>query len=137
MQDSRLISLLSRLGSSKLEKLDINMPNDVISMDIKMSNESDNSCKVTFEEVSSFYFVNEEGKMLSKVELDNTSLNSIGYYKDGVGEFIYYDLTKDEISDEDVSYPNFAIDMKDTSIYIEAKSIKINDKKFKVGYPSI
>jgi len=137
MRDSRLISLLSRLGSSRLEKLDIDMPGDIISMDIQGVNDSEDKYKVTFEEVSSFYFINEEGKLIKTLELDHTQLNSIGYYKDGVGEFIYYDEKKDEITDEDVSYPNFAIEMKDTSIFIEAKSIRINDKRFRVGYPNI
>ncbi len=137
MEYSKLIPLLNTLGSSKLEKIYINIPKEVISMDIKPENDLGSKYSVIFEEVNSFYFVNEDGKIVNKPPLDSSHLNSIGYYQNGVGEFVCIDSESDEITDEDVSFPNFAIEMINSAMFIEARSIKINDKKYKVGYPKI
>lgn len=136
MDYNKLLPLLNKLGSSKLEKIYINIPKEVISMDIKTKNDLDNIYNIIFEEVNSFYFVNEEGKILNNLPLDSSYLNSIGYYQNGVGEFICVDSQNDEIRDEDVSLPNFAIEMLNSAMFIEARSIKINDKTYRVGYPN-
>ncbi|MDK2919353.1 MAG: hypothetical protein PWQ37_2086 [Candidatus Petromonas sp.] len=138
MTDSKLELLLHSLNQSSIEKMDINILKDIISMDIKTKqNSPNNKFKVVFEEVFSFYIVNEEGDLVKKPCFDYTHLNSIGYYKNGVGEFVNIDVSEDELSPEDVSLPNFAVELLNSSMFIEARSIKINDKKFKVGYPDI
>lgn len=138
MNSSKLEHILRGLGKSKIEKLYINLFKDIITVDIKAQDKDTiNDFKVVFEEVFSFYFINEEGVLVQKPYIDSTNLNSIGYYKDGVGEFANAEAIDSELRDEDVSLPNFALDLPNSSMYIEAKSIKINDKKFKVGYPDI
>lgn len=139
MNTSKLKPLLSNLSQSVIKKMNINIPEDMISIYIKK--EDSNSCdeyKVVFEEVFSFYFVNEDGNLVKKPYFDCTKLNSIEYYENGVGEFANADISDiEELRDEDISLPNFALELKNSSMFIEARSIKINDKKFKVGYPSI
>jgi len=139
MASSKLEPLLTSMSQSTIKSMNINVPGEVISLDIKKENlDSSSEYSIVFEEVFSFYYVNEEGTIVEKPYIDSTKLSSIGYYKDGVGEFINTDVENDEdLSENDISLPNFAIEMLNSSIFIEARSIKINDKKFKVGYPSI
>ena len=137
MSESKLTPLLETLKQSVIEKFDISIPKDKISMDIKMNNNCNDKVKIIFEEVFSFYFINEKDDLVRKSCLDYTKLHSIGYYKDGVGEFANLDCPEDEITEEDISLPNFALELLNSSMFIEARSIKINDKKFRVGYPSI
>ena len=137
MSDSKLMPLLDSLQQSIIEKFDINIPKEKISIHIKNNDASDDKIKIIFEEVFSFYFINENGDLNIKPCFDYTKLNSIGYYENGVGEFANLDCPDDEITEKDISLPNFALELFDSSIFIEARSIKINDKKFRVGYPSI
>lgn len=85
MESSKLHSLLSGLSLSKLERLEINMPKEVISMDIKKEDTAYDKYEVVFEEVNSFYFINEEGIILKDLPIEKSQLNSIGYYSNGVG----------------------------------------------------
>ncbi|SKC83678.1 hypothetical protein SAMN02194393_03971 [Maledivibacter halophilus] len=137
MVETKLGPILNSLKESTIEKLDINVPKDKISIDVKVHRNTTDKVKIVFEEVFSFYFINEENNMSKKSCFDYTKLNSIGFYENGVGEFASFDCPDDEITEKDVSLPNFALDLLDSSIFIEARSIKINDKNFRVGYPSI
>lgn len=137
MSDSKLIPLLDSLRQSIIERFDINIPKEKISIHIKASDSSANDIKVIFEEVFSFYFINERGSLSTRPCFDYTKLNSIGYYENGVGEFANLDCPEEEITEQDISLPNFALELLNSSMFIEARSIKINDKKFRVGYPSI
>lgn len=139
MSSSKLEPLLDSLRHSIIKKMDINVPEDIISIDIQKQNtDSCDEYKLVFEEVFSFYFVNEDGNLVKKSYFDCTKLNSIGYYKDGVGEFANIDVSDtEELKAEDISLPNFALELINSSMFIEARSIKINDKRFRVGYPSI
>jgi len=137
LSESRLTPILDSLRQSIIEKFDMNIPKDKISIHIKTSNKSTDKVKITFEEVFSFYFINENGNLTTKSCFDCTKLNSIGYYENGVGEFANLDCPDDEITEKDISLPNFALEFLNSSMFIEARSIEINDKKFRVGYPSI
>ncbi len=137
MSKSKLMPLLDSLQQSIIEKFDIDIPKEKISIHIKNNTDSDDKVKIIFEEVFSFYFINEIEDLSIKPCFDYTQLNSIGYYENGVGEFANLDCPDDEITEKDISLPNFALELFDSSIFIEARSIKIDDKKFKVGYPSI
>lgn len=134
LSESKLTPLLDGLKQSIIEKFDINIPKDKISIHMKTNNKSDYKVKITFEEVFSFYFINEDESLSTK---NCTKLNSIGYYENGVGEFANLDYEDDEITEKDISLPNFALEFLNSSMFIEARSIEINDKKFRVGYPSI
>lgn len=137
MSLTKLGPILNSLKQSTIEKFDINVPKDKISLDVKINKNATDKVKIVFEEVFSFYFINEEDNISEKSCFDYTKLNSIGYYENGVGEFASFDCPDDDITEMDVSLPNFALDLLDSSIFIEARSIKINDKNFRVGYPSI
>ncbi|WP_432662245.1 hypothetical protein R9X47_17100 [Wukongibacter baidiensis] len=137
MTESKLSPLLDSLRQSIIEKFDINIPKEKISIHIKANDSSAHDIKLIFEEVFSFYFINEKGNLSTSPCFDYTKLNSIGYYENGVGEFANLDCPEDEITEKDISLPNFALELLNSSMFIEARSIKINDKKFRVGYPSI
>jgi len=137
LSESKLTPILDSLKQSVIEKFDINIPKEKISIHIKANDSSVDDVKVTFEEVFSFYFINEKENLSARPCFDYTKLNSIGYYENGVGEFANLDCPKDEITEKDISLPNFALELFNSSMFIEARSIKINDKKFRVGYPCI
>ncbi|WP_432406324.1 YxiG family protein [Wukongibacter sp. M2B1] len=137
MSESKLTPLLDSLRQSIIEKFDINISKEKISIHIRANDSAVDEVKVTFEEVFSFYFINEKGNLSTRSCFDYTKLNSIGYYENGVGEFANLDCPEDEITEKDISLPNFALELLNSSMFIEARSIKINDKKFRVGYPSI
>ncbi len=138
MLKSNLENILSFIGPSTIEKMSIDIPKDKISIDITTtSNTRDNKYKLVFEEVFSFYYVNSNGSLEKSPLVNSTQLNSIIYYKDGIGEFINIDRPIEELTDEDIALPNFALELLDSSMFIEARSIRINDKRFRVGYPSI
>ncbi|MCT4565655.1 MAG: hypothetical protein N4A68_15265 [Maledivibacter sp.] len=137
LSQTKLQPLLNSLKQSTIEKFDINVPKEKISIDIKPNSNSDDKVKITFEEVFSFYFINDEGNLSQKSCFDYTKLNSIGYYENGLGEFANFNCPDDEITEKDIALPNFALELIDSCIFIEARSIKIDDKNFRVGYPSI
>lgn len=137
LSQTKLEPLLNSLRQSTIEKFNINVPKEKISIDIKTNSNPDDKVKIVFEEVFSFYFINEKGHLSQKSCFDYTKLNSIGYYENGIGEFANFDCPDDEITEKDISLPNFALELIDSSMFIEARSIKIDDKNFRVGYPSI
>lgn len=134
---TKLEPLLDSLRQSTIEKFDISIPKEKIAIDIQTDSELYDKVKIVFEEVFSFYFINEQGNLSHSPCFDYTKLNSIGYYENGVGEFANLDCPDDEITEKDISLPNFALELISSSMFIEARSIKINDQKFRVGYPSI
>ncbi|MCG8540541.1 MAG: hypothetical protein MJA82_11470 [Clostridia bacterium] len=137
MTVSKLTPLLDSLSQSTIKKFDINIPKDKISIHVKDSSNSDNNVEIIFEEVFSFYFINENEVLSKKPHFNSTKLNSIGYYEKGIGEFANFDCSDEEIDEKDISAPNFALELLDSSMFIEARSIKIDDKRFRVGYPNI
>ncbi|SHK17003.1 YxiG family protein [Paramaledivibacter caminithermalis] len=133
---TRLKPLLNSLKQSTIERFDINVPREKIVIDIKTNSDPNDKVKIVFEEVFSFYFINKQDDLKIKSCFDYTKLNSIGYYENGIGEFTSLNNSDDEITERDISLPNFALELIDSSIFIEARSIRINDKNFRVGYPS-
>jgi len=125
----RLKNILKELGCSKLNNLHIDVSNEMITLDIA-GEDSLGSHRVVFEGVNSFCFLNGEK---DQYDINGEILVPIGYCEEGLGEFIYID--EEEDLEDYVTYPNFAVNTSDSTILIEAETIKINDKKFKLKGP--
>jgi len=136
MNQTKLIPLLSQMESLAINKMNINMRKDTITLKLKTLQEKRDDIDITFEGVSAFYYIDENKQVHYDWELKATNINSITYYSDGIGEFAAIEVIDGiETGPFAVSYPNFVLEMMDKTLFIEAQSVKINDKKFKMGYP--
>ncbi len=136
MNQTKLIPLLSQMESLAINKMNINMRKDTITLKLKTLQEKRDDIDITFEGVSAFYYIDENKQVHYDWDLKATNINSITYYSDGIGEFAAIEVIDGiETGPFAVSYPNFVLEMMDKTLFIEAQSVKINDKKFKMGYP--
>ena len=136
MNQTKLIPLLNMVESLSINKMNINMRADTISLKLIKLQEKNEEIEIIFEGVSAFYYIDENKNIHYDWDIQSTNLNSITYYSDGIGEFQALEVINGvEVEPFAVSYPNFVLEMMDKSLFIEAKSVKINDKKFKTGYP--
>lgn len=127
---TKLIPLLNDFGLSNINQLQFDISDDAIKINIQPAN-ANTPVEVIFEEVSAFYFI--DGKK-AFTNVQGSNLNSIMYYETGFGEFA---SSTDDLDDEvpNVSIPNFALDLVDSSLYIEAKKINIGGQVFDVSKP--
>lgn len=127
---TKLLPLLDDFGLSNINQLQFDINDDAIKINIQKSS-NDLPIEVIFEEVTAFYFIDGNNDM-NRVSANN--LNSIVYYETGFGEFA--SASEDVESDEpNISIPNFALDLVDSSLYIEAKKINIGGQVFDVSRP--
>lgn len=116
-----LNKVLIEKGKGKIENLYFNFTGDTISF--KLKNKSQETTEIIFGKVDSFFFIESENNI---EELED--INSISYYSSGFGEFSKAEYAYDE--SPVMSVPNFALDFKNSSIFIEAKSIFIDGKEY-------
>lgn len=136
MNQTKLVPLLSKMESLAINKMNINMRQDTITLRLKPLHEKRDEIEITFEGVTAFYYLDENKQVHYDWDLKATNLKSITYYSDGIGEFAAIEVVNGiEVGPFAVSYPNFVLEMMDKTLFIEAKAIKINDKKFKMGFP--
>lgn len=121
MNLKELDKVLFEKGKGQVQNLDFNFDHDTISFELK--NEYHEVTEIIFEKVNSFFFIESDNAI---EEMEN--INSISYYGSGFGEFSKAEYAYDE--SPKMSIPNFALDLNSSSIFIEAKSIFINGKKF-------
>jgi len=104
-----------------------------------LHNKNENITEISFEGVMSFFYVDSErdAHISNQAKETTEELKSIQYYKDGIGEFMSVNpraiehLDEDEVAFRDmVSIPNFALEMKDSSIFIEAERITIDGNTY-------
>ncbi|MBM7561224.1 YxiG family protein [Fusibacter tunisiensis] len=84
--------------------------------------------EIIFEDVKAFYYIDHDLK--NELDISNENLNIISYDDLGFGEFATVKTNSDE--DIFVSIPNFAVNLNDSSLYIDAHKIRINNKAFSV-----
>jgi hypothetical protein len=132
MIPSELNPWLGQLDASKIEALQINLENKKISF--KLTPTAVDHVDLEFDGVNAFYYIDDSDTTVtadSKKEL----IHSIAYHKAGFGEFASVkslpEMSLDEVPIE-VSIPNFAISLNDSSMYIEAASVNINGNRFEV-----
>jgi len=127
----RLDPLLDNLKQITLNTLAIDVLDDKISLDLKKQKEK--SLSIKFDGVSSFFFIDESKNTENDRTLSNININSIAYYEDGLGEFSTLEEDYGEFGIKMVTIPNFAVEMKDSSLFIEADYIEIDGERFDVS----
>lgn len=128
----KLDPILDDLRQITLNTLAINVLDDKISLDLVKKQHSE-SLTINFDGVSSFFFIDESKATEHDRTLANTNINSIAYYEDGLGEFSTLEEDYGEYGIKTVTIPNFAVEMKDSSLFIEADFIEINGERFDVS----
>lgn len=122
---------LDTLDSSKIEDLRIDLEDNKISFQLAPSMNS--GVSLEFEGVSAFYYIDGSDTALT-ADHRQDRIHSISYHKGGFGEFASVRPFEDHSYNGpiEISIPNFAISLDDSSMYIEAKSININGNQFDV-----
>lgn len=119
--------ILDSYSKGKIDSININMDLDIISVAISTNNSSD-ATEIIFEDVKAFYYIDHD--MPTDLRVSNENLNAISYDTYGFGEF---SAVNAEAEDEMfVSVPNFAVNVNDSSLFIDAHKIRINDQEFRV-----
>ena len=123
---------LDTLDRSRIDALKIDLTDKKIFF--KLAPQDKDAVEVKFEGVNAFYYIDDSDTTLSADQM-NDMIRSISYHKAGFGEFAsvkaYENLTP-EASPIEISVPNFAISLDESSMYIEAQSVNINGNQFEV-----
>jgi len=128
----KLDPLLDNLKQITLNTLSIDVLDDKISLDLKKKQKTTESLSIKFDGVSSFFFIDESKDTENDRTLANIDVNSIAYYEEGLGEFSTLEEDYGEFGIKMVTIPNFAVEMKDSSLFIEADYIEIDGERFDV-----
>ena len=119
--------LLNNYSRGKIDSINFDMDLDKISVAISANNSLD-AAEIIFEDVKAFYYIDHD--MPTEIHLSDDNLNTISYDTYGFGEFSAASpQTEDELF---VSIPNFAVNINDSSLFIDAHKIRINDQAFRV-----
>ncbi|MDN5351220.1 MAG: hypothetical protein PWQ12_136 [Clostridiales bacterium] len=121
---SHVYPLLDQYAKGKIDTINFDMDVDTISLAISAKDHED-PVEIIFEEVKSFYYVDHDLK--SGINLSNENLNVVSYDTYGFGEFSAAGEENPRIS-----IPNFAVNINDSSLYIDADKIRINNQAFYV-----
>lgn len=135
--ESELQKKLNELWAGIIEYFQINILKNTISFSIEViENGQKNKYNLIFNRVSSYYFVHDSGEqrynILDPEEGDYLELTSIDYYKDGLD--IKMKSLTEEWAKQYYSNANFVLEIWNSMLFIEAKSVAINEKIFEVGY---
>lgn len=127
----KLETQLNELKIHTIKNYEINNDNDILTITIK--NYNNKELIIRFKDVKSYSFQNFDSSSNS-LELKSISpkLDFITYYKHGFAHISEIDsFTFEELK---TSIPNFAINLIDASIYIDANIIEINGENFQINY---
>lgn len=132
MQD--LKKQLNKLWAGSIERINFDFLRGSISLKVKViENNNTNFYEVFFHEVSSHYYLRNNGDsrfiFYELEDGDYLELTSIDYYESGIGN-IAIKSHSDEWVNEYHSSANFALEIWSSMLFIEAKSIIINDVKY-------
>lgn len=119
--------VLDVYSKGKIDSVNINMDYDIISVAVQ-NKENPEPVEITFEDVRAFYYIDHD--IHSKLDINSDTLNAIVYDTTGFGEFTAVHREMDE--EHFVAIPNFAVSLKDSSLYIDAERIRILDKSYRV-----
>lgn len=121
--------ILDCYAKGRIDAISFDMDFDKISIDI-MKHDLTENAQIVFEEVKAFYYIDHDLK--TDLELSDENLNVISYDTLGFGEFTAVDIREDE--NIFVSVPNFAVNINNSSLYIDAHRVRINDKEYYVKF---
>lgn len=137
MNQTKLIPFLDTMGSARIDGLNINLKQETITIRLRHTQKkASEPIEITFEEVSSFYYLDEHHQTHPVPEAVTGGLSTVSFYSEGFGQFAAIEVVDGiEKPPFSVSYPNFIVTMMDRSLLIEARSVKINGQAYRVGYP--
>ena len=96
--------------------------------------------ELIFEEVSSYFFLNNEGNNRIEIypyeEGDYLELTAIHYIKEGIGDIVIKSQ-QEEWTRNLYASANFVLEIWSSYLFIEAKSVLVNGKKFYVATEDI
>lgn len=135
--ENKLQNKLNELWSGIIKYYQINILDNTINFNIEViENGQSNKYDLVFNKVSSYYFVHNREEQRHSItdpdEGDYLELTSIEYYKNGL-DIKMKSLTEDW-SKQYYSNANFILEIWNSMLFIEAKSVAINEKVFEVGY---
>ncbi|MGG3675515.1 hypothetical protein ABEU95_02085 [Heyndrickxia faecalis] len=134
---NRLFDLLNEMWAAIIESYEFDILKNTISFELKtIDNGYENKYKVVFEGVTAWYFVENTGEERLNIkadveEGDYLELTSIDFYMGGIGEIKPSSIKEDWVN-QYYSNANFALEIWDALLLIEAKSIIINGNKYPV-----
>ena len=119
--------LLDYYAKGKINSVNIDTDSDVISVAV-MNNEASTEGEIIFKDVKAFYYIDHDTP--SEIPFASDNLNTISYDLYGFGEFSAVNPKSEE--EIFVSIPNFAVNINDSSLFIDASKISINNQEFRV-----
>jgi len=131
-----LTEVLDNINNKTVNKMQFEMENEKVVFNLNPS--EDDLSEIAFEGVLSFFYVDSERDHHAINEQnDNEKIKSIQYYRDGIGEFMSINpkAVEEALREEQpignlVSIPNFALEMRESSIFIEAEKIVIDGQSY-------
>ncbi|HKZ53979.1 MAG TPA: hypothetical protein VJ123_00750 [Anaerolineales bacterium] len=135
MEPELLADSLNRLWDGTIEEFDIDLCSHIISMLISVNYGGEESPhKVVFENVASFYYVAEDGTFrFDSPTWERAELTEI-VFADGTDSIRHTSKQSRKVPEYTTS-ANFVLGIWSSVLFIEAKSITIDGKRFEVGYP--
>jgi len=135
----QLKAYLDDLWANVIDEMNIDVLNHRIAFTTKaIDNGKLTNYHLTFEEVSSFYFVEGTGEeRFNLLEPDKDSyleLTSIEYHPKGIGLISVKSKTEEWVN-KYISNSNFSIEIWNSMLFVEAKRLTINGQSFDIGYP--
>ncbi|QHZ45959.1 YxiG family protein [Bacillus sp. NSP9.1] len=136
--ETRLVTLLNEMWAAVIEKYEFDMLKNSISFELKtIDNGLEAKHKMIFKGVSAWYFIEDSGEdrfnTIDETEdQDYLELTSIDFYKNGIGQIKPSSIEEDWVN-QYYSNANFALEIWDALLLVEAKSIIINGNKYEVN----
>lgn len=119
--------ILDAYAKGKIDSVNFDMDFDTISVAISQRDQIE-PVEIIFEDVKAFYYIDHDLK--NELPINHEQLNVIAYDLYGFGEFSAVNATN--LDEAFVSIPNFAVNLNDSSLYIDAPKIRINNKEYNV-----
>ncbi|MGG5255344.1 YxiG family protein [Neobacillus sp. SM06] len=127
--------LLNNLWGATIESIDFQLISDKISLMLTINdNEIITKNKLEFCEISSYYYLKDTAEdrfNLEEIEkIDYLELTSIDYYPEGIGMIKI--IGEKEWIDQYYSNANFALEIWNSLLFIEAKVLILDKRIFKL-----
>jgi hypothetical protein len=131
---------LNELWASVIDFYEFNILNHTITFNVTViENGKEAKYNIKFKGVSSYHFYEDNGEQrINPVEPDDgdyLELTSIQFYKNGIGNI----TTKSQVeqwAEQYYSNANFALEIWNSMLFIEASNVILDDVEYEVKYPN-
>lgn len=124
--------ILNDIGTGTIENFHIDNSNNEIVVHIKGKNGHLKTLK--FKDIKGYYFMDISDSNTLQLDDYISNLNTVSYYESGFGRFANVNMNNPK--NVNVSVPNFAINLINSSIFIEAETIEIDEESYQVNFPN-